>query len=54
MIAYCLMMSHPLNVFDTAMEDFYHNLDTSRCFILYSIVLHFSESLLKSYFIMEI
>ncbi|XP_055296845.1 transmembrane protein 94 isoform X2 [Sitodiplosis mosellana] len=44
-LAYCMLMSHPavevLDVFDIEKENFYKNLDTSRCFIFYSIILHF-------------
>lgn len=40
-----MLMSHPavevLDVFDIEKENFYKNLDTSRCFIFYSIILHF-------------
>lgn len=36
-----MLMSHPLDVLDVDSEKFYRNLDTSRCFIMFSIILHF-------------
>lgn len=34
-------MSHPMDVLDLDIENYRQNLDNSRCFILYSLILHF-------------
>lgn len=42
-LSYCSIMSHPLPILNSNTNDFYYNLETSRCFALYAIVLHFGE-----------
>lgn len=45
-LAHSMLMSHPLDVLDLDKDKFYRNLDTSRCFILYSVVIHFGTNML--------
>ncbi|XP_031627987.1 transmembrane protein 94 isoform X2 [Contarinia nasturtii] len=41
-LAYCMLMSHPVDALNLDKENFYKEIqDTSRCFIFYSIILHF-------------
>lgn len=42
-LSYCTIMSHPVSILRTEINEFYENLDTSRCFVLYAIVLHFGR-----------
>lgn len=42
-LSYCTIMSHPVSILSTEINEFYQNLDTSRCFVLYAIVLHFGN-----------
>lgn len=44
-LSYCTIMSHPVSILHTEINEFYQNLDTSRCFVLYAIVLHFGIDL---------
>lgn len=40
---HCMLMSHPVDALHSDMEYFYQNLDTSRCIISFSIILHFGS-----------
>lgn len=42
-LSFCTIMSHPVSILRTEINEFYQNLDTSRCFVLYAIVLHFGK-----------